>query len=376
MILPEIKREAEAINVSQVELRKKKFLVRSLAGSLALALPAIIISACSDQAKAKPNLVFKAPEKPGVVAKIAGKEITEEMLIGDDKLEFFELEKRKHEMLMDRLNKLMVDTLVGAEATKAKLSLDEYIDKKVVGGTIKISDKDYKAFITEKHIPETQINPQIKEKIMNYLQTLKRQDLITAHVAKLTRSSPVEVYMVKPKLQIAVEAGNAPQFGKKDAAVQVIEFSDFQCPFCAKAATTVSELKKKYGSKINLAFRQYPLPMHQEARPTAEASLCVNEQSSEKFWKFHDLAFKNYETLNAANLEKFAKDSGADVAKFKECVASKKFAQAVQSDLDYGNKIGVKSTPTFFINGQIVSGALPLEAFSEIIDEELKSAKN
>src|SRR5581483_7351717 len=99
----------------------------------------------------------------------------------------------------------------------------------------------------------------------------------------------------------------------------------------------------------------FPLPMHQQARPTAEASLCVNEQGADKFWKFHDLAFKNQDKLDADSLAKFAKDAGADSKKFDECVKAGKYKEAVQKDMDYGEKIGVKSTPTFFINGQLVS---------------------
>ena len=99
-------------------------------------------------------------------------------------------------------------------------------------------------------------------------------------------------------------------------------------------------------------------------------------KGADKFWKFHDLAFKNQEKLEKSSLEKYAKDSGADVKKFNECMDTKKFADYVQKDMEYGEKIGVKSTPTFFVNGQMLSGALPIESFSEVIDEELKTKKN
>jgi len=101
--------------------------------------------------------------------------------------------------------------------------------------------------------------------------------------------------------------------------------------------------------------------------------MCVNEQGSDKFWKFHDKVFKNQHDLAEASLEKFAKESGADTEKFKECVKNKKFAKLVQDDMAYGEKVGVRSTPTFFVNGQIINGAVPIEQFSEIIDEELNA---
>ena len=351
----------------------KKYLSLSLATILTTAAAFAVISACTDQqAKAKPNFIHKDAPTPGVVAKINGENITEDQLIGDDKLDFFDLKKREYDLKMERLNKLLVEKLVGAEAKAAGMSQDDYITKKITNGEIKISDKDYKKFVADKHIPESQINPQIKERITSYLQTLKKQDMINEHIAKLTKGNPVEVYFNKPKMEVKVDPGNSPAFGPETAPIQIVEFSDFQCPFCSRGADVVHELKKKYGSKMHFSFKQFPLPMHKDARPAAEAAMCVNEQGSDKFFKFHDEAFKNQDKLDAANLEKFAKDSGANVDKFKECVSAKKFSDSVQKDMDYGEKIGVKSTPTFFVNGQLVSGAVPIEQFAEIIDDSLE----
>ena len=346
-----------------------------LTSSLVVGLFAIVVACTDQQAKAKPNFITKPAPKAGVVAKIGGEEITEEALVGDDKMDFFDLKKREYELKMERLNRLVVDKLIGAEAKKANMPLEEFINKKVVGGEIKITDKDLKKFIAEKHIPESQINPQIKERITSYLQNVKRQDAIQAYVAKLTKGNPVEVYFEKPKMSVAVETGDAPIWGKADAPVTIVEFSDFQCPFCSRAAETVNEIKKKYAGKVKIAFRHFPLPMHKDARPAAEVSMCVNEQGTDKFWKFHDIAFKNQDKLGAAELEKYAKEAGADPAKVKECVTAKKYASFVQKEMEYGEKVGVKSTPTFFINGEIIAGAVPFENFSEVIDDALESSK-
>lgn len=358
----------------QQQTPRKRYFSFTLATTLVTVLVFGVIASCTDrQAKAKPNYLFKDAPKPGVVAKIAGEEVTEDQLIGDDKVDFFDLKKREYDLRMDRLNKLLVDRLIGAEAKKANLPLEDFIAKKVVGGEIKISEKDFKKFVADKRIPESQLNPQIKERINAYLQNQKKQDMVQAYVAKLTKSNPVEVYFKKPKMDIKVEIGQAPTFGKDSAKVTIVEFSDFQCPFCSRGANTVTEIKKKYGNKVKIAFKHFPLPMHKEAMPAAEASMCVNEQGVDKFWKFHDLAFKNQEKLDEASLEKYAKESGADVKKYGDCVKAKKYAEFVRKDMEYGETIGVKSTPTFFINGQLVAGALPIESFSEIIDEELEA---
>jgi protein-disulfide isomerase len=346
-----------------------------LATSMFTVMVFAIVTACSDkQAKAKPNIVTKPAPQAGVVAKIGDELITEEQLIGDDKMDFFELKKREYDLKMDRVNRLMTEKLLGAEAKKAGMPLDQYIDKKVVKGEIKISDAEMKKFIADKKIPESQINDQIKERIKSYMQNEKRQNLIQAEISRLTKSKPVEVYFEKPKMDVKVElAEHTPILGKKGAKVTIVEFSDFQCPFCSRGADTVHEIAKKYGNKVVIGFRHFPLPMHKEARPASEASMCVNEQGADKFWKFHDKVFKNQQSLDDANLEKFAKESGANIDKFKECYSSKKYAKVVQEDMDYGEKVGVRSTPTFFVNGQIVNGAVPIEQFSEMIDEELSS---
>ena len=341
---------------------------------LALSILAVM-SACSDSsAKPQPNFVFKTADKPNVLAKIGGKEITEEELVGDDKLAYMDIKKREYDFKIGQLKKLMVERLIGEEAKKANMSLPDYIKKNITKGEIKISDSEFKKFVAEKKIPEGQINDQLKQRILAFLKEQKNDDMIDAYIAKITKSNPVEVFFSKPKMSIDLKIGDSVVWGNKDAKVTIVEFSDFQCPFCSRGANSVDEIKKKYKGKVKIAFKHFPLPMHPDAKPASEAALCVNaEGGADKFWKYHDMLFKNQDKLDPANLEKFAKDVGVNVDKFKECFGSKKFASAVEADMQYGEKIGVRSTPTFFINGQLISGAVPIEQFSEVIDESLKN---
>jgi protein-disulfide isomerase len=227
--------------------------------------------------------------------------------------------------------------------------------------------------VKEKNIPESNINEQVKERIFSYMKEQKREEAISAHVAKLTKGSPVEVYFKKPRTNLQVDVGQAPWMGGENAKVTIVEYSDFQCPFCSKGAKVVGDIKKKYGNKVKIAFKHFPLPMHPDAGPASEASMCVNEQSKDKFWKFHDIVFANQSKLSAADLATHAKAAGADEKKFKECFESKKYADFVKKDLADGEKLGIRSTPTFLVNGQLLSGALPIEQFSEVIDEELSA---
>jgi len=353
--------------------RTKKYFSFSLLTVALASVVFLVISACTDNAaKAKPNLVYKDAPRAGVVAKIGAKEVTEEDLIGDAKVSFFELKKREYDLKMSRLKVLMVDYLIGEKAKEAGMGMEDFIEKKVISGKLNVSDKEYKKFVADKKIPKAQINDKLKERIMDYLKENKKETLVSNYVAKLTKSSPVEVYFKKPKIDLVVEVGKAPTMGGNNAKVSIVEFSDFQCPFCARGAELINDVKAKYGNKVQVAFKHFPLPMHKEAKPASEASMCVHEQNKNKFWKYHDLIFENQRKLSDDDLVAYAKQVGVNEKKFKECYESGKYKQLVEDDLAYGEKLGVRSTPTFFVNGQLVSGAVPLEQISEIIDSELE----
>ena len=153
------------------------------------------------------------------------------------------------------------------------------------------------------------------------------------------------------------------------AAVEIIEFSDFECPFCLRAHPTVQKVMAEYGERVRLVYRHYPLPNHPNAVPAAEASACANEQG--KFWPYHDRLFASPGRLSAADLKQHAVELGLDAAQFNACVDERKYRADVQADMQAGQRAGVSGTPAFFINGRPLTGAQPYEAFARIIDEEL-----
>lgn len=352
--------------------KRHQVMISSLLAILGLGILLPTLYSCTES-KARLNFVYKDAPRSGVAAKIGGVEITEDELIGSSQLSFYEIKKREYDFKMDQLKGLIQEKLLSKDAEKAGLSLGDFIEKKVTKGKIKVSDADYKKFVAERRIPEGQINDALKERIMTFLSEEAKGKLVENYVAKLTASQPVEVFFSKPKLNVNIDLGTAPVWGSADAPVTIVEFSDFQCPFCEKAATTLSEVKKKYKGKIKVAFKHFPLSFHKDAQPAAEASMCAQEQG--KFWEYHDIVFKNQKNLKPEDLEKYAVQAGANAKKYKECVEGKKYAAYVTQDMAYGDKIGIKSTPTFFINGQLLSGALPYEAFSDAVDEALSEKK-
>lgn len=168
-----------------------------------------------------------------------------------------------------------------------------------------------------------------------------------------------------------------PQWGKPNAPVTIVEISDFQCPFCSRVGPTLKQLKEKYGpDKIRVVWKHNPLPFHKNARPAHEAAQTVFALGgSDAFWKFHDSAFANQQALTDENYEKWAKEAGVDPAKFKAAYASKKYAAKVDEDMAMAKKVGATGTPAFRINGVTLSGAQPIDKFSEVIDQQLAEAK-
>lgn len=322
---------------------------------------------------AKPNLVVKDAPQPGKVAKIGDTFITEEELIGAERVQYLDLQKKLYEFRMKRLNEMITEKLVGAEAAKKKMPIAEYIDKEIVKNKAKPSEKEYKDFVVQRKIPDSQITPQLKTRIEDFLKETKKQEIIQAHLGSITKNNPVEVYFRKPKMDVQVNTAGAPRWGKADAPVTIVEFSDFQCPFCSQAAETVKQMKKDFGSKITVVYKHFPLSFHPEARPAAEASMCVHDQKNDKFWDYYDKLFKNQKELKAESLEKYAKEVGMSLDKFKECLTSGKFRSKIDTDIAEGEKLGIRSTPTFLINGDLVSGALPPKEFKEAINEALTS---
>jgi protein-disulfide isomerase len=173
--------------------------------------------------------------------------------------------------------------------------------------------------------------------------------------------------------RVAVKTDGAPVKGKVDAPVTIVEFTDFHCPFCKRVLPTLDELESRYGDKIRIVFRDFPIDsLHPEARKGHEAARCAGEQG--KFWPFHDKIFANAPKVSADDLKAYAKQVNLDVEAFERCFTSGKYRTAVEKDIDEGKSIGVTGTPSFIINGRTITGARSLDFFKQVIDEELANS--
>lgn len=343
--------------------------MKAIVGLLALVV-LLSFSACSDST-GKPSYLFKPAPKEGLAAKVGSMEVTNAELADGIESDLFEAETKVFEIKFARLKSLLLQKYMDKDPRKKGISNDEFLEKYIAKEVV-ISDKEIDAFIKDQNIPAEHINPQVREKIKNYLEMERKKEAVDKWIAEQTKKDPVEVYIPKPRRPtFAVEVGNAPTTGAKDAKVTIIEFSDFQCPFCAKGADILKEIKKKYGNKVQVAFKNFPLPFHNHAEQAAVAGLCANEQGSDYFWKMHDEMFASQDSLDAEGLKKTAKKIGLKSEAFEKCLSENKYLSQVKADMEQGKNVKVKSTPTFFINGQLINGAQPMDVFAEIIDEEL-----
>jgi protein-disulfide isomerase len=155
-----------------------------------------------------------------------------------------------------------------------------------------------------------------------------------------------------------------------DARVTVEVWSDFQCPFCARGAERLTQLREKYGEQVRVVFRHQPLPFHQHARLAAAAAMAAHEQG--RFWEFHDALFAQQQALDRGSLEALAGKLGLDVHRFRQALDSGAYDNYLDAEGVEAQRRGIAGTPTFFINGTPVVGAQPLEAFVKVIDAELQ----
>ena len=170
-----------------------------------------------------------------------------------------------------------------------------------------------------------------------------------------------------------VEIGDSPTKGPDSAKVTIVEYTDFQCPFCAKVQPTLTQILEKYPQDVRKVFKQHPLAFHKDAPLAAEASLAAGAQG--KFWEMKEVLFNNQKQLQEENLIKYAQELGLDLEQFKSDLSTHKYKAQVDRETQEAVKLGATGTPAFFVNGRYLSGAKPLESFVKVIDEELSGKK-
>jgi protein-disulfide isomerase len=301
--------------------------------------------------------------------KITGKQLQDQ--IGN---QLQQLAEQRYNTIKQGAEQAALQDIVHQQAQAKGMSDDDFLKQQIEAGVPEPTDKEISDFYDQnKAQMGGQSLDQMKPRISAFLKQQKSRKNAADYFAKLEKEHNVKVSLERPKRPKKNVEAKGPSRGPNDAKVTIIEFSDFQCPFCFRAYDTVEQVMKNYDGKVRLVYRQFPLSIHAHAQKAAEASLCALDQG--KFWEMYHSLFKHHEALEVEQIKGYAKELGLDAAKFDKCLDSGEKQAAVQSDQSAGEAVGVSATPTFFINGEELEGAQPYEEFQQTIDAALAEKK-
>jgi len=306
-----------------------------------------------------------------VVAEYNGKSVRASEVFNQVKTRLFDLEEEVYRTKEQAIREFVEQRLLDDEAKKSNLPIEQLLDQKAGGAVAEVTDKDVEAFLASKNLSLK--DPRIKkDDVKEYLKYRQKFEKRQAYVEKLREGAKVKILVKEPESpKLAVSTEGYPSWGDAKAPVTIVEFSDFQCPFCSRAVPTIDRIKKEYGeNKVRIVFRDMPLPNHNRALPASLAARCANEQG--KFWQMHNTLFENQQKLEDKDLKEYAKTVGLDVSKFTECYDSKKYMADLEKSRSEAEKVGIAATPSFLINGVLLQGAQPFEKFKEKIDRAVK----
>lgn len=295
-------------------------------------------------------------------------------LNSEESFKLFEAEKKVYDAVQELLLQRYVEGYFEDYRKSNNLASAQEAQEKFMRDNANVSDAEVKGFLEQnasnpglQRIPEDQRHEQVKR----YLEGQSRQSAIRDIAAKARASGQIVPAMtapVEPRAEVAAD-GNAV-FGNANAKVTIVEFADYQCPFCARMVPTLKEVIKKYDGKVNWVYRDFPLTdIHPEAVPAAVAANCAGQQG--KYYEMHHRLFEEIRNLGSDLYTKLGTELGLDAARFSACLADPAQRDEVMKDQSVGIKLGVNGTPAYFINGRRISGGVDMTELSRIIDEEL-----
>lgn len=327
----------------------------------------------SEAGASSPSNAAGPVDIPAVLATVEGEDITMEDVrarIGDN-LDAMDMRHRRerHTAIQGTLDQILQERVLLAEARSRDMTVDELVQE-AAGDALNPSEEEISAFYeANRSRMGGRTLDQIRPQIAQFLAAQRSQAAARALQDSLSEAKGVRVFLDRFRLEFANEG--APALGGADAPVTLVEFSDFECPYCGQFFPTLKRLEANYGDQLRIVYRQFPLPsLHPNAFKAAEASLCAHEQG--RFWDMHDLLFQEQERLTVRDLKEKAGRLGLDQADFDACLDTSRHVAQVQEDQREGRLAGISGTPALFLNGiPIEGGAVAYDVVAAAIEEEL-----
>ncbi len=279
------------------------------------------------------------------------------------------IRQEEYEVRRQALDEIIYDRLLAKEAKKRGITVKDLLQDEV-DNQVPEPDPRMVENIFEQNRARFAGRPRdvVLGDIRAAVRNQARQARQNAFARSIRESALVKVALEPPRAAVPVPA-SAPSLGPDGAPVTIVQFVDYQCPYCQRAQSTIDEVLSRYAGKVQLVHRDFPLDGHTAAMPAARASRCAGEQG--KFWDYHRSLMNVKGSMDDADLKERAATLKLDPRAFSTCLASERFDAAIRTSVEEGTKAGVNSTPTYFVNGRLLAGALPFEDFREVVEAEL-----
>jgi protein-disulfide isomerase len=303
-----------------------------------------------------------------VVAEVDGQKITLGDLEQKKEQSFFQARTSYYQVERKALDEYIDQILLDKQAKREHLTVDQLLDKHVKDQLPKDpSEEALEVYYEGLGVQEP--FEKLKPQIISHIRELRMEKAKTAYIQSLRKEANVMISLAPPRADI--QLNDAPVKGPVNANVMVIEYADYECPYCQQVFPTLQKLESEFAGRVAFAYKDTPLPMHPHAEKAAEAAHCAGAQG--KYWEYHDVLFSSKE-LDTATLKQDAVSLKLDTAAFNKCLDSGETAASIKTTLDEAQKLGLPGTPVFFVHGRFLSGAVSYDALHAAIEEELAAA--
>jgi protein-disulfide isomerase len=309
-----------------------------------------------------------AQQNPGALAVVNGDTLTASDLQQTEGNRLLQAQYQYYQVARKALDDLIDQHLMEQEAHRLGISVDQ-LRKQEIDSKVKDPSEDQLQVYYE-GMDSKEPYEKMRAKILDHIVELRRTRVTAAYIEGLRLKANIMVELAPPVASVEV-ANAADVEGSANAPIQLIEFADFQCPYCQKVNPDLNKLRQEYGSKLSIVYKDFPLPMHANAQKAAEAARCAGEQG--KFWEYHNLLFTD-RRLQPDDLKQEAKTMNLDTVKFDTCLDSNKEAASVDHDRDEAVKLGLSGTPSFFLNGHFFSGAVDYKMLHQMVEQQLNTS--
>lgn len=308
--------------------------------------------------------VTSNPSTSSIVAEVDGRALTSLDLEQKKAGTLLQARYQYYSSQRKALDQLVDEELLAIAAEHQHLTVEQLLDKTVYKD-IKDPTEDQLQVYYE-GMESTEPYPAVRDRVLDHIRELRRDKARAAYVKELRAQANLRILLSPPVASINLE--NAFVKGSKTAPVELVEFADYECPYCQQVNPLLQKLQEEYGDKLSIAYKDFPLPMHKRSQKAAEAARCAGEQG--KYWEYHDVLYYS-RMLDVNDLKKHAQVLKLDETLFAKCLDDGKEAETVKKDLEEGKKMGLPGTPSFFVNGHYFHGAVDYNTLKEMVDQQL-----